>query len=43
VKQMNRLKREAPAPAAPTTKKCPQCLMEIPIEAKKCGHCTSAI
>jgi large conductance mechanosensitive channel len=31
-----------PAPAAtPTTKDCPQCAMQIPIAAKKCGHCTS--
>ncbi len=29
------------APAAPTTKKCPYCLSEIPIEATKCAHCTS--
>jgi len=33
-----------PAPgAAPTTRDCPQCLMAIPIAAKKCGHCTSAV
>lgn len=33
-----------PAPAvAPTTKDCPQCAMAIPIAAKKCGHCTSAL
>jgi large conductance mechanosensitive channel len=33
-----------PAPAAvPTTRDCPQCLMPIPIAAKKCGHCTSAV
>jgi large conductance mechanosensitive channel protein len=33
-----------PAPAAaPTTKDCPQCAMPIPIVAKKCGHCTSAV
>jgi large conductance mechanosensitive channel len=33
-----------PAPAAaPTTKECPQCAMSIPIQAKKCGHCTSAV
>jgi len=31
-----------PAPSAvPTTKECPQCAMQIPIAAKKCGHCTS--
>ena len=44
VKAMNKMRREeAVAPAAPTEKKCPQCLMTIPIEAKKCGHCTSAV
>lgn len=30
-------------PAAPTTKKCPYCLSEIPLEAKKCAHCTSDV
>lgn len=28
------------APAASTTKECPQCAMTIPIQAKRCGHCT---
>ncbi len=33
-----------PKPAAPvTTKDCPQCAMPIPVAAKKCGHCTSAV
>jgi large conductance mechanosensitive channel len=42
VKQMNRLKKqEAAAPPPPTHKKCTFCLMEIPVEAKRCGHCTS--
>ena len=27
--------------AAPTTKKCPYCLSEIPLEATRCPHCTS--
>ena len=40
VQQMNRLKR-SPAPADPTTKDCPHCLMSIPIKASKCGHCTA--
>lgn len=31
------------APAAPTTKKCPYCLSEIPIAATKCAHCTSEL
>jgi len=33
-----------PAPAsAPTAKDCPQCAMSIPIQAKRCGHCTSQL
>ena len=31
------------APAAPTTKKCPYCLSEIPIKATRCPHCTSEL
>lgn len=31
--------RKAPAPADPTTRKCPECLSEIPIDARRCGHC----
>jgi large conductance mechanosensitive channel len=30
-------------PADPTTKKCPECLSEIPIEAKRCAHCAIAL
>ena len=35
--------RKAPAPADPTTKKCPECLSEIPIAARRCAFCTSEI
>jgi len=42
VKGINRMRREK-APAAPTTKTCPQCQMDIPIKAVKCGHCTSSV
>ncbi len=31
--------RKAP-PADPTTKKCPECLSEIPLEARRCSFCT---
>ena len=31
------------APPDPTTKSCPQCLSTIPIGAKKCAFCTSAV
>jgi large conductance mechanosensitive channel len=45
IKQANRMKKAetAPAPAAPTTKNCPYCVMEIPIKATRCGHCTTEI
>jgi len=33
--------KEAPAP--PATKSCPECLSEIPIGARRCAHCTSAL
>jgi len=31
------------APPDPTTKKCPECLSEVPIAARRCAHCTSAL
>lgn len=44
VKVMNKLKEEpAPAPAAPTTKKCPFCKTDIPLDATRCPHCTSSL
>ena len=42
IKPMNFLisrSRKEP-PADPTTKKCTDCLSEIPIGAKRCAHCT---
>lgn len=30
-------------PAAPSTKKCPYCLSEIPLAATRCAHCTSLL
>ena len=35
VARMNR----GEAPPDPTTKKCSECLSEIPIEARRCAHC----
>jgi large conductance mechanosensitive channel len=35
--------RKAPAPADPTTKKCPECLSEIPMEARRCAHCGQSV
>ncbi len=36
-------KKEEEAPPAPTAKDCPECLMSIPINAKRCGHCTAVL
>lgn len=38
---MNRFGKPAPTPV--TTKKCPHCAMDIPIEANRCGHCTQPV
>lgn len=35
--------RKAAVPADPTTKKCPECLSEIPLDARRCAFCTSQI
>lgn len=42
VQQVNRWTKK-PEAAAPATKVCPQCAMTIPVNAKKCPHCTSII
>jgi large conductance mechanosensitive channel len=34
--------REAPPPD-PTTKRCPECASEIPIQARRCAFCTSPL
>lgn len=41
VKQINRLKRQEPPPAA-VTRECPYCCSTVPIKATRCPHCTSA-
>jgi large conductance mechanosensitive channel len=41
IQAMNRfMKKPEAAPVVPTTKECPECFMTIPINAKRCGHCT---
>jgi len=35
--------RKASAPADPTTKKCPECMSEIPIAATRCAFCTTVV
>jgi large conductance mechanosensitive channel len=45
VRMINQLKHKEPAaaPAAPTTRECPQCLEQIPLKAKRCKFCTSEL
>jgi large conductance mechanosensitive channel len=43
IRQVNRLQKPAPAPAAPATKDCPRCLSAIPVKATRCPHCTSDV
>jgi large conductance mechanosensitive channel len=42
IRQINRLKREQPAPEA-TTKECSYCFSSIPVKAVRCPHCTSEL
>lgn len=41
IKAMNKLRPTAAPPQV--TKECPECLMEVPLKAKKCGHCCSVL
>ena len=44
IKAMNKFKKEQEEPEeAPTTKECPFCKSEIPLEATRCPHCTSQL
>ena len=43
VNKLMALGKKPETPAAPTTKKCPYCCSEIPIEAVKCAHCASEL
>jgi|SRR5450432_2055057 large conductance mechanosensitive channel len=35
--------RSGDVPPDPTTKKCPECLSEIPLAARRCAFCTSVL
>lgn len=39
--RLRALEEEESAPAPETEKACPFCLMQVPIAATRCGHCTS--
>jgi len=44
IQAVNRLvKKPEVMPAGPITKECPDCLMVIPLNAKRCGHCTTVL
>jgi len=40
---VNKLIAMTQGPAAPTIKQCPECMSDIPINAKRCPHCTSVL
>ena len=42
VKRINAMKRKEEAPT-PTTRACPECLSDIPLEAKRCRYCAMAV
>jgi large conductance mechanosensitive channel len=43
VMPINRLLALTQKPTAPTTRPCPECLSEIPLNARRCAHCTSPV
>jgi large conductance mechanosensitive channel len=36
-------RRRTEPPADPTTRACPECLSEVPLEARRCAFCTAEI
>ena len=41
---MNKLlHKHAQETSKPTTKQCPECLSEIPLDAKRCAHCAEPV
>jgi len=36
-------RKRGEAPPDPTSKKCPECLSEVPIAARRCAFCTSVL
>jgi large conductance mechanosensitive channel len=40
---INARRHRGEAPPDPTTKKCPECLSEVPIAARRCAFCTQPL
>ena len=43
IRWVNKLRKPAPAMAAPANRECPECLSLIPVKAKRCAHCASVL
>jgi len=46
VMPMNRIQeltKKPQIPPAPTTRKCPECLSDIPLAAQRCAYCTAQV
>ena len=43
VNAINARRNRGEAPPDPTTKKCPDCLSEVPVAARRCAFCTSML
>ena len=43
VNAINARRNRGEAPPDPTTKKCPECLSEVPVAARRCAFCTSPL
>lgn len=40
---LSRIKARPAAVPAPATRSCPECLSEIPLQARRCAHCTATV
>jgi len=43
LKQVNRIRAKPEVEAPPNVRECPYCLSTVPLNAKRCAHCTSEI
>jgi len=40
---INERRKRGELPGTPTTKKCPECLTDVPVAARRCAACTSLL